>query len=128
MPAEVATTSNYFSIAVHDEHDAETPLDINAAQTDDQNGSHHGSSKNGLDKASARQNRIAMAVERSREEYQSNHAYTEPGVSDPSYKGDEVDGRFEWYHAETSTAASRTGESNPKMDRQRLGKLLPTQA
>lgn len=58
-----ATTSNYLSIALTDDKEAEA------------------SEVETIDKSAIRKQRIQAAVERSKTEYHPEHAYTERGVS-----------------------------------------------
>lgn len=63
-----ATSSNYLSIAFDDDKQVERDDEANPDQPVL------------LDKAAIRKQRIQAAVERSKTEYQSEHAYTERGV------------------------------------------------
>ncbi len=79
MVADVALTSNYFTVAVKDEEAAEWsgPAEVVPGATS----STDVAARNEDDKASGRQKRITAAVKKSRSEYKSEHAYTEREVS-----------------------------------------------
>ena len=55
----MATSTNYYTVALGDDLNIETPLD----------------------KAESRRQRIEAAVQKSKKEYTEEHAYTERGVS-----------------------------------------------
>lgn len=65
------TTDNYYTVALGDDRKVETPTEEPAAR---------GQADDKASRAAVRQARIAAAVERSKTEYQPEHAYTERSV------------------------------------------------
>ncbi|WWD22801.1 hypothetical protein CI109_107295 [Kwoniella shandongensis] len=97
--SDTATSSNYYEVALHDDH-ANTSLDgtdVDQIQAE----AEEATTAPTLDKAAARRQRIAAAVEKSKTEYKPEHAYTER----------------KWYQAESS---SRNVLKQHKVDRQHL--------
>jgi len=76
MSCGVVDTNNYFAVASHDDEAA-----MGLASNHDSTSTSGSRNDNSVqDKAVTRQNRIALAVERSRLEYKQEHACTERRV------------------------------------------------
>ncbi|KAK8844651.1 hypothetical protein IAR55_006498 [Kwoniella newhampshirensis] len=95
--ADTATSSNYYQVASHDDADATATV----TQQDDAIVTPADEESTPVDKATARQQRIAAAVQRSKTEYRPEHAYTER----------------QWFQSE---ASDRNVLNQRKIDRQHL--------
>lgn len=123
MSESTATTSNYLSIALEDDRQADSSDTAGESRnaSDVENGpvtSGKDASTPAVDndKKSAREKRIAEAVKRSRNEYQESHVYTERRAS-------HLSSGVNWANAQWYCHEER-GVSKPKVDRQKLGQSV----
>ena len=121
MSLDLATSSNYASVAIADDVAVEAEPNTPRSSTPTTSTPAKGG-KNERDpvKVAAREARIAEAVKRSRDEYKAEHAFTERQVR-PSNKNDVPVADEQWFR-EDESGSSRT-PVKPKMDRQQLGEL-----